>query len=307
MRTTVVICTHNPDVPLLRRVLDAIVPQLSANDADLLIVDNNSSPSLTTIPWLADYPARIVHEMTPGLTAAREAAYAAASGEVIVFVDDDNVLDSSYVQTVLDELDRAEQVAIVGGRVIPEYETPPPPWFDDEMEQWLAIKRYPESFRAEISKPAWSAEFPVGAGMAVRRQFALEYQRDCEMSSRIEGRRGAALSSGEDLDMALFALSTGRHVAVTGRLSLTHVIGRSRLEIGYLRRLAVSNVRSSLELEKKWSPRTGASIFPMFQIPLSKLVARYVIAAFIGLWSPRFRIKRSAFAALARARLGRPI
>lgn len=307
MRTTVAICTHNPDVSLLRRALDAIVPQLSPNDAELLIIDNNSSPPLATVSSLTDYPARIIPEPTPGLTAAREAAYAAASGAVIVFVDDDNILGPSYVHDVLQEFDGESRLAIVGGRVVPEYEAPPPRWFDDEMEQWLAVKRYPETFRAEISKPEWSTHFPVGAGMAVRREFALEYQRDCEMSSRIQGRRGAALSSGEDLDMSLFALSTGRHVAVTGRLCLTHVIGRGRLDVDYLRRLAVSNVRSALELEEKWSPRVGAPIFPMFQIPLPKLVARYVIASVAGLRSPRFRIKRAAFAALARARLGRPI
>jgi glycosyltransferase involved in cell wall biosynthesis len=304
MQVTVAICTYNPNRELLLRALDAILAQLAdVPGSEIVLVDNNSSPPLAECADLARYPIRLVHQPVPGLTAAREAAIGSAAGTVIVFVDDDNILDAGYLATVVETFSADPLLGVLGGRILPEYDAQPPQWFG-EFEHWLAIRRHAPDLHVETTAPPFSDYFPVGAGLAVRRELALAYLEDCAETSRIEGRRGNALSSGEDLDLCLFALSRGGKVAVTGALCLTHVISSERVSGEYLQRLAVGNLKSSLALERKWSPRLGCSVYPRFSTPLPKLLAKTAAIGIMGIWSPRHRIRRRAYATLTRIRLG---
>jgi glycosyltransferase involved in cell wall biosynthesis len=291
----------------MRRALDAIVAQLGeVSSAELIVVDNNSSPPLAERKYLSAYPIRLVHEPTPGLTAARETVIRHALGDVIVFVDDDNILGDHYLATLVEMFSADPQLGLLGGCIIPEYETPPPRWFG-EFEPWLAVRRYTPELHVETTEPPYSDYFPVGAGLTTRRDLALAYLEDCAKTTRIEGRRGSALSSGEDLDLGLFVLSRGSKLVVTGALSLTHLISGERLEGKYLQRLAVANIRSTLELERKWTPRFGRSVFPMFSMPLVTLIARAAATAAPGLCSPRYKIKHCVYTTLARTRLNETI
>jgi glycosyltransferase involved in cell wall biosynthesis len=302
VRVTVAICTYNPDRATLLKALDAIVPQLGdISSAEVIVVDNNSSPPLAELGYMSAYPIRLVHEKQPGLTAAREAAITNSTGDIVVFVDDDNILNDGYLATVAEEFSADPTLGVLGGRIIPAYNVDPPTWFS-EFEPWLAVRRYAPELRVQTTDPPFSDYFPIGAGLAVRRDLAIAYLRDCEETSRIEGRRGESLSSGEDLDLGLFALSQGSSLLVTGALCLTHVISSERLQIGYLKRLATDNVRSSLQLERKWAARLGISVYPMFSTPLIGLLARIVAAGALSPRSPRYRIKLHRYAALMRIR-----
>src|SRR4051812_10076048 len=100
MKLTVAVCTYNPDRQLLLRAVGAIVSQLPSS-AELLVIDNNSSPSLAETRALDGYPLRLIRESRQGLTAARERAIEDATGDVILFADDDNILENGYLTTVV--------------------------------------------------------------------------------------------------------------------------------------------------------------------------------------------------------------
>ncbi len=305
MQLTVAMCTYNPPIDTMRRALDAIVAQLGDVPlAEFIVVDNNSSPPLGERARLTDYPIRLLQEATPGLTAAREAAIENARGDVIVFVDDDNILGDRYLAMVVEAFSADPRLGLLGGRVIPEYEAQPPAWFGD-FEPWLAIRRHPPDLYVETTDPPYSNCFPVGAGFAVRRDLAVAYIEDCAETMRVQGRRGTVLSSGEDTDLGLFVLSSGRKLAVIGALGLTHVISGGRVRREYLQRLAVGHVKSALLLEEKWSVRFGRPIFPEVSPPLVTLLAKTLVAVALSLWSPRYRVKRHLFTTLTRARLVR--
>jgi glycosyltransferase involved in cell wall biosynthesis len=303
LRITVAICTYNPDRVTLLRALDAIVGQLAeVSSTEIIVVDNNSSPPLAERQYLSTYPIRLVHEAQPGLTAAREAVIKNATGDVVVFVDDDNVLGEGYLATVMTEFLADPRLGALGGRILPEYGVEPPAWFS-EFEQWIAVRRYTPELRVETTAPPFSDYFPIGAGLAVRRDLALAYLAYCEETTRIEGRRGKSLSSGEDLDLGLFVLSRGDKLLVTGALCLTHVISSERVQSEYLKRLAADNVKSSLQLERKWAARLGCPVYPMFSTSLIGLLARIAATTVLSLRSPRYRIKLHRYTALMRIRL----
>ena len=96
---SVIICTRNPRLDYLSRVLTALREQtLPVTEWELLLIDNASKSPLEDLVDLSWHPtARIVREPEPGLTPARLRAIAEVESELIIFVDDDNVLDSSYL------------------------------------------------------------------------------------------------------------------------------------------------------------------------------------------------------------------
>jgi Glycosyltransferase like family 2 len=301
---SVAICTFNPDRALLRRVLDVVAEQVEAvSDAELIIVDNNSTPPLDEWGELSAFRLRLVRQPIPGLTAAREAAIAAASGELLVFVDDDNVLGDGYLAVVRRLFAQNPRVGVVGGSVVPEYNGTPPRIGD--FESCLAVRRHARETWIETVGPPYSDHFPIGAGIAVRRELATAYVADCAETTRIEGHMGEALTSGEDLDLDLFALSRGQTLLVSGELSLTHVIARTRTEPAYLERLVAGSIHGSLALERKWSARFEGPLFPMFSLSLPGLIARLVVAAATKRGSLRYRLRYRMFAALTRIRLSR--
>src|SRR3954465_7016965 len=101
MQVSVVIPTHNPRIDYLQRVLLALRAQrLPLAEWELIIVDNASAEPVAPRVDLAWHPAgRVIREERLGVTAARLAGFAAARGEVIVLVDDDNALAPDYLAT----------------------------------------------------------------------------------------------------------------------------------------------------------------------------------------------------------------
>src|SRR6185436_19902652 len=100
---SVAICTHNPRRDYLRRALAALEAQTLARDRwELLIVDNGSTQPQAGVWDVSWHPrATIVREDHLGLTPSRLRAIAETGGELLVFVDDDNVLDSEFLAEAL--------------------------------------------------------------------------------------------------------------------------------------------------------------------------------------------------------------
>src|ERR1035437_209182 len=97
---SVVLPARNPHPGRLHATLDGLIAQSLPRDCwELLVIDNGSSPALTSDadPLLRDLAATVLIEPLAGLTPARIAGIRAARGDVTVFVDDDNVLDPDYL------------------------------------------------------------------------------------------------------------------------------------------------------------------------------------------------------------------
>lgn len=109
---------------------------------EILVVDNNPDGSARpTVDDLAETTGQLVryaHEPTPGIVAARNRALTEAKGDVLVFIDDDEVALDGWPGGLLDVMTKTG-AALVGGPVISEFEEEPPQWavesgfFDEEI------------------------------------------------------------------------------------------------------------------------------------------------------------------------------
>jgi len=107
----------------LRRCLESLGSQVTRHSIEVVIVDNKpSSPSASTVA--RDFPsARLVIESRPGLSYARNAGIAAASGEIIVTTDDDVVAPPEWIEQLIQPFSRGEVMCVTGNVLPLELET----------------------------------------------------------------------------------------------------------------------------------------------------------------------------------------
>ncbi len=235
MKISAIICTHNPRADYLPRVLDALRAQtLPLTDWELLLVDNASKEPLAGRIDLAWHPhARHLREEKTGLTHARLCGIAAASGELLVFVDDDNVLRADYLAACQKISANFPGLGAWSGSCLPEFEMEPAA----ELRPWLA-----GLVIEKITLPVWaklrtsSAATPMGAGMVVRQSQARHY-RELALKDPLRqslDRSGQALGGGGDTDMALCGFDLGLGAGRFPELELTHLIPARRVTLEYL-------------------------------------------------------------------------
>lgn len=284
------VCTHNPVSETLARVLDAIAAQdLDEAEWELLVVDNNSSPPANERPCMIGREVRIVTESELGLARARECGVRNSKGSIVVFVDDDNVLEPDYLSnasTVFED----PRIGLVSGAIMPEYEEPPAAWVT-RFERMLAIRRLASDEVHLTETPSNGMYFPIGAGMAVRRAVIESYYRSIAAGATyVPGRLGSQLSSGEDIDLGLFAISENWLVGTVGSMKLRHVIPPNRTTVEYLSRLSSSSVQSAAEVNMKWSATFGGDVIGGFSQSKWLLYAKCTVARSLS-WNPKFRIR----------------
>ena len=249
MRLTVILCTHNPTAGFLDRTLDALKAQtFPCSEWEFIIVDNVSDKCVADrwdLSWHSN--ARHVKEEELGLTPARLRGIKEAKGELLLFVDDDNVLNPDYLENAVSIAEEWVMLGAWGGSIDPEYELPPPEWALPYVSM-LALR--------PVKRVIWSNDpthldaMPWGAGMCVRRAVALEYHRAVidDPVRKALGRTGISLGGGEDLDLVLTCPSLGYGFGIFPSLRVLHLIPKGRLEEDYLVRILEGSTSTLLIL-----------------------------------------------------------
>jgi glycosyltransferase involved in cell wall biosynthesis len=260
-RISVVTCAHNPRADYLEKVLNALRAQtLDKQRWEYLLVDNASDEPLAQRVNLSWHPtARHVKEEKLGLTYARLRGIQESAGDLLVFVDDDNVLDADYLEQALRLSNDWPTIGAFSGQVRAGFEVTPPEWTKKYWNR-LAIREFQEDRWSNI--PCLDHTTPNGAGLCVRRRVANEYLRNHENGKRkiVLDRTGASLLSAGDLDLATTACDLGLGNGLFASLKLTHLIPRERVEEDYLLRLLEDQTFSAVVLNSFRS--NGAAPLP---------------------------------------------
>ena len=272
---SVIICTHNPRSDYLERCVGGIQSQKLPRDQwELLLIDNRSDEPLVKQVDLSWHPgARLVREETLGLTAARLRGIGESKGDLIVFVDDDNVLDKDFLEVALRVMDERPFLGSWSGQCRPAFEQPPPEW---TRRYWgnLVIREFDHDIWSNL--PRLPQSMPCGAGLCVRRNVALHYLELHESGKRSFwlDRNGESLLSAGDNDLAACACDIGLGVGLIASLKLTHLISAERLTEDYLVRLIEGILFSTVVLDHFRSSSKLVSYKVRWHEPVRALLAR---------------------------------
>jgi glycosyltransferase involved in cell wall biosynthesis len=254
---SVVICTHNPRSDYFVRVLDGLRNQTLRSDKwELLIVDNASQVPLASTWDISWHPAaRHILERELGVAYARRRGFQEASADLIIFVDDDNVLDENYLADAIKIGQEWPSLGAWGsGCIRGEFEVEP----RESLRSWLPVR--------EVTAPRWSnlagihlfgespeEAIPWGAGLCIRKEVAIAYCQFCDQSSlQIISHQGEGLLGGEDTEMAFVCCSRGLGVGVFPELKIIHLIPQRRVAKDYIVRFAEGTSISNTLLRYKW-------------------------------------------------------
>jgi glycosyltransferase involved in cell wall biosynthesis len=204
----------------------------------LLLVDNASDDRLSNTWDLSWHPrARHIREDNLGLTFARLRGIAQSVGELLVFVDDDNVLAADFLARAAAVHREYPHMGVFGaGRLEPDFEVQPPP--DIHLRSQMLALRSVELARWS-NNPRDSESIPWGAGLCVTRVVADAYGRFVERTGFIAAldRRGDQLFAGGDDLFSWVAAASNRGFGIFPELRVTHVIDKARLSRSYFLRL----------------------------------------------------------------------
>jgi len=252
LQLSVIICTHNPRRDYLEKVLTALQFQsLDPELWELLVIDNASETNLSSEINLNWHPqSRHIREEKLGSAHARFRGIKEANAELLLFVDDDNVLDSDYLKEALRISKEFSFLGVWGGQVVPEFDQPPPEW---TKPYWnlLAINEFTQ---ARWSNLVDAGTHPCGAGMCFRKVVADTYI-DLVLGNlrRLElGRKGTILSGCEDTDLAFTACDIGLGMGQFPSLKLTHLIPPNRVQEPYLLKIQEASSYSVVMLHSFW-------------------------------------------------------
>lgn len=254
---SVIVCTHNPRRDYLQQCVNGLRNQtLPCQQWELLVVDNRSDRPLAEqldLSW--HLAANIFREETLGLTAARLRGIRESKGNLLVFVDDDNVLDPDFLEIAQRTMDERPFLGSWSGQCRPAFETPPPEW---TRRYWgnLVIREFDRDIWSNL--PRLPESMPCGAGLCARRNVAMRYLELHETGKRSFplDRNGKSLLSGGDNDLAACACDIGFGVGLIASLKLTHLIAPERVTEDYLVRLAEGIHFSSTVLDSEYGVRT---------------------------------------------------
>jgi O-antigen biosynthesis protein len=219
---------------VLLKGIAAVLPQLTATDELLVVIDHN--------PQLLDavvegFGARgsaaelqrqarlcvIPNEGEPGLSGTRNTGVAAAHGELIAFLDDDAVPNDDWLAQLLDPFSDADVMA-TGGVARPGWESARPGWFPEEF-LWVvgcSYKGLPEQ-PTEIRNP-------IGANMAFRRS-AIEHAGGFTHGI---GRVGRTPLGCEETELSIrVSRATGGRIIQQPTAVVEHLVPSDRLTLHY--------------------------------------------------------------------------
>lgn len=235
---TVAIPTYNR-AKYLSQILDKLQAQTGIEHLnwEIIIIDNNSTDNTADVikeyqaSWNYKFPLKYYFEEKQGLVFARLRAIREAQGELIGFLDDDNLPTPDWIAQGYLFSKEYPQAAVWSGQIHGDYEVTPPENFD-RIKAFMAIREHgnkPFLFQPDILR------LPPGAAFVVRKQVWC----DCVPSQlALTGRVKGLLVSGEDYEAFLYIYKAGWEIWYNPAMHTYHQIPHHRLEKDYLIKLA---------------------------------------------------------------------
>ncbi|MEH1839269.1 MAG: hormogonium polysaccharide biosynthesis glycosyltransferase HpsE [Nostoc sp.] len=235
---SVAIPTYN-GATRLPKILNKLLSQTGVEQLswEIIIVDNNSYDNTSEIIHNyqniseENYNLRYFLETEQGAAFARLRAVREARGQLIAFLDDDNLPAPDWLSEAYKFALEHPQAGAWSGQIHGDFEINPPENFE-RIQAFLAIREHgsnPHLFDAD------NLRLPPGAALVVRKKA---WNESVPKVLIFKGRVGKSMIGGEDLEPLLYLRKAGWQIWYNPTMHTYHQIPSWRLEKDYLINLA---------------------------------------------------------------------
>jgi glycosyltransferase involved in cell wall biosynthesis len=231
---SVVICCYNSGeviVPTIESLSQLTIP--SECGYEVIIVDNNCTDNTVQLARKAwrnsTKPLHIIKETQPGLIYARKKGVLQAHYDIILFVDDDNILEPDWVERLIVMYSKNPEIGGIGGFNEPLFEegVEKPSWFENFSSMYACTAHYENPEVSSFKQTLY------GAGLSLRTNVARSVF-DSNLPFFLVGRKEDALTRGDDSEICLRVGLMGWKLWYESTLKLKHTILRRRVKWEYV-------------------------------------------------------------------------
>lgn len=240
---SVCICTYNR-ADSLARTLDSLLVQEAINEFswELLLIDNNSTDNTreVALKYQSNLPLRYLFEPEQGLSSARNRALLEFYGDLLIFTDDDVVLDAGWLSAYAEAVLAHPEADYFGGRILPKWLDRKPTWLSDPS--LALISGLLVYFDLGDSNTAFldTDPIPFGANFAVSKKIISKLS-----PFRVDlGVKGTGSGRGEETEFIDRARASGAMGVYLANAVCYHIQDPQRLTLKYMYRYGVETGRA---------------------------------------------------------------
>ncbi len=214
---------------------------------EVIVVDNASTDNTTEVAsrsWSRkDVNFQVVYEEKPGLSNARIKGLQTSVHPVIVFVDDDNLVDENYIRRAYQIMKDHSDVGLAGGLGEAVSDVEFPGWFRNYLDVYAVGPQADNEGYIPMERT-----YLHGAGIIMRKDV-WDYLQQNGFTFLLSGRKGKSMSSGEDSEISSAFRLAGFKLWYDPGLRFKHILPEQRISWKYVTRLAKEFGKSFVVLD----------------------------------------------------------
>ena len=234
-KLSIIIPTRNRHA-LLKLALHSFRRQTYPQDHyEVIVVDNGSKDDTKSIcQSIAHFFHRFhyLYDSRPGLHIGRNLGMQKASNEILVFADDDIEASPSWLSAINNSF-QDKSVALVGGKILPKFETDPPDWIKNRWRDCTTvIKTIPSLSIIDMGDRTMEVSplYIYGCNFSIRKNTLLKsggFHPDAMPSDHI------MLRGDGETHVSRFIRENGYKAIYNPDASVTHWVPRTRMTNAY--------------------------------------------------------------------------
>lgn len=208
----------------------------------LVVVDNGDDPRTREVltGLLSRLPLTVVRESRPGKNVALNTGLSHLDGDLAVFTDDDVYPDPNWLVALRQAADAHPSFSILGGTVLPRWESPPPPWILD----WVPLGPV-YTLTGDLPDGPTTPHTVFGPNMAVRCDV---FQQGVRFDQGI-GPRAGSYAMGSETELVRRLSAAGHRAWHVAAARVEHFIRAEQLDRAWILRRAVNFGRGQYRLD----------------------------------------------------------